>query len=72
MGPSPLERKERNDILSPLFVLVPVPKRTDARKPDADIFRPALVVAQALARQLSYIENTPMFVIAVNHSCCRR
>lgn len=32
------------------------------RKPDADIFRLALDVAQAQARQVIYIENTPMFV----------
>jgi len=32
------------------------------RKPDADIFRPALDIAQASARQVVYIENTPMFV----------
>lgn len=32
------------------------------RKPDADIFRLALDVAQASARQVVYIENTPMFV----------
>jgi putative hydrolase of the HAD superfamily len=32
------------------------------RKPDADIFRLALDVAQASARQAVYIENTPMFV----------
>ena len=32
------------------------------RKPDADIFRLALDVAQAPARQVVYIENTPMFV----------
>ena len=32
------------------------------RKPDADIFRLALDVAQAPARQVIYIENTPMFV----------
>ena len=32
------------------------------RKPDADIFRLALDIAQALARQVLYIENTPMFV----------
>jgi putative hydrolase of the HAD superfamily len=32
------------------------------RKPDADIFRLALDVAQTPARQVVYIENTPMFV----------
>ena len=32
------------------------------RKPDADIFRLALEIAQAPARQVVYIENTPMFV----------
>jgi putative hydrolase of the HAD superfamily len=32
------------------------------RKPDADIFRLALDVAQAPARRVLYIENTPMFV----------
>jgi putative hydrolase of the HAD superfamily len=32
------------------------------RKPDADIFRLALDVAQAAAQQVVYIENTPMFV----------
>ena len=32
------------------------------RKPDADMFRLALDVAQASARQVVYIENTPMFV----------
>jgi putative hydrolase of the HAD superfamily len=32
------------------------------RKPDADIFRLALDVAQAPAREVVYIENTPMFV----------
>ena len=32
------------------------------RKPDADIFRFALDIAQAPARQVVYIENTPMFV----------
>jgi putative hydrolase of the HAD superfamily len=32
------------------------------RKPDADIFRLALDIAQAPARQIVYIENTPMFV----------
>lgn len=31
-------------------------------KPDADIFRLALDIAQAPARQVVYIENTPMFV----------
>ncbi len=32
------------------------------RKPDADIFRLALDTAQAPARQVVYLENTPMFV----------
>ena len=32
------------------------------RKPDADIFRLALDIAQAPARQVVYIENTPLFV----------
>lgn len=32
------------------------------RKPDADIFRLALDIAYATARQVVYIENTPMFV----------
>ena len=32
------------------------------RKPDADIFRLALDIAQAAARQVLYVENTPMFV----------
>lgn len=32
------------------------------RKPDSDIFRLALDTAQALVRQVVYIENTPMFV----------
>jgi len=32
------------------------------RKPDADIYRLALDIAQAPARQVVYIENTPMFV----------
>jgi putative hydrolase of the HAD superfamily len=32
------------------------------RKPDVDIFRLALDASQALARQVIYIENTPMFV----------
>jgi putative hydrolase of the HAD superfamily len=32
------------------------------RKPDADIFRLALDVTQAPAREVVYIENTPMFV----------
>jgi putative hydrolase of the HAD superfamily len=32
------------------------------RKPDADIFRLALNIAQASVRQVVYIENTPMFV----------
>jgi len=32
------------------------------RKPDVDIFRVALDIAQVPARQVVYIENTPMFV----------
>ena len=32
------------------------------RKPDADIFKLALDIAQRPARQIVYIENTPMFV----------
>jgi putative hydrolase of the HAD superfamily len=32
------------------------------RKPDADIFRLALDIAQTPAEQVMYIENTPMFV----------
>jgi putative hydrolase of the HAD superfamily len=32
------------------------------RKPDADIFRLALDIAQAPAQKVVYIENTPMFV----------
>ena len=32
------------------------------RKPDVDIFRLALDIAQKPARQIVYIENTPMFV----------
>ena len=32
------------------------------RKPDTDIFRLALDVTQAPARQVIYVENTPMFV----------
>jgi putative hydrolase of the HAD superfamily len=32
------------------------------RKPDADIFRLALDVAQTPARKVVYIENAPMFV----------
>lgn len=32
------------------------------RKPDTDIFRLALDIAQAPAQQVVYIENTPMFV----------
>jgi putative hydrolase of the HAD superfamily len=32
------------------------------RKPDADIFRLALDIAQAPARQVVYVEDTPMFV----------
>ena len=32
------------------------------RKPDADIFRLALDIAQAPVRQVVYIDDTPMFV----------
>ncbi len=32
------------------------------RKPDSDIFRLALDIAQAPAQQVLYLENTPMFV----------
>jgi putative hydrolase of the HAD superfamily len=32
------------------------------RKPDADIFRLALDIAQVPAPQIVYIDNTPMFV----------
>jgi len=32
------------------------------RKPDADIFKLALDIAQTPARQIVYLENTPMFV----------
>ena len=32
------------------------------RKPDAEIFRLALDIAQTPTRQIVYIENTPMFV----------
>ena len=32
------------------------------RKPDADIFRLALDIAQVPIAQIAYIENTPMFV----------
>ena len=32
------------------------------RKPDADIFRLALDIAQTPAREVVYIENTPMFI----------
>jgi putative hydrolase of the HAD superfamily len=32
------------------------------RKPDADIFRLALDIAQTPARHVLYVENTPMFV----------
>ena len=32
------------------------------RKPDADTFRLGLDIAQVPARQVVYIENTPMFV----------
>ena len=35
------------------------------RKPDADTFRLGLDIAQAPARQVVYIENTPMFVHVV-------
>ena len=36
------------------------------RKPDADIFRLALDIAQTPARRVVYIENTPMFVQIAN------
>ena len=32
------------------------------RKPDADIFRLALDIAQTPVEQILYVENTPMFV----------
>ena len=32
------------------------------RKPDADIFRLAMDIALAPARQVVYIENTPLFI----------
>jgi putative hydrolase of the HAD superfamily len=32
------------------------------RKPDEDIFRFALDISQAQARQVVYIDNTPMFI----------
>jgi putative hydrolase of the HAD superfamily len=32
------------------------------RKPDAEIYRLALDISQAPARQVVYVENTPMFV----------
>jgi putative hydrolase of the HAD superfamily len=32
------------------------------RKPDADIFRLALDIAQTPIREILYVENTPMFV----------
>ena len=32
------------------------------RKPDVDIFRLALDIAQVPARQIGYIDNTPLFV----------
>ena len=35
-------------------------------KPDADIFRLALDIAQVPARKIVYIENTPMFVQIAN------
>jgi putative hydrolase of the HAD superfamily len=37
------------------------------RKPDEDIFRFALDIAQAPAEQVVYIENTPMFVQIAEH-----
>jgi len=43
-----------NSFISSSFVHV--------RKPDANIFRLALDITQAPARQVLYIENTPMFV----------
>ena len=36
------------------------------RKPDAEIFRLALDLAQVQARQVLYIENSPMFVEVAN------
>jgi putative hydrolase of the HAD superfamily len=36
------------------------------RKPDAEIFRLTLDIAQVEARQVLYIENTPMFVEVAN------
>ncbi len=41
------------------------------RKPDEDIFRFALDIAQAPAEQVVYIENTPMFVQMAEHSGIR-
>ena len=38
------------------------PALSHLRKPDADIFRLALDIAQTPAEQVVYIENTPMFV----------
>ncbi len=43
-----------DDFISSSFV--------DVRKPDTDIFRLALDIAQTPARHALYIENTPMFV----------
>lgn len=43
-----------DSFISPCFVHV--------RKPGADMFRLALDIAQAPARQVVYIENTPTFV----------
>jgi putative hydrolase of the HAD superfamily len=37
-------------------------RRSRARKPDADMFRLALDIAQTPVSQVVYIENTPMFV----------
>jgi FMN phosphatase YigB (HAD superfamily) len=38
------------------------PGSVHLRKPDAEIFRPGLDIAQAPASRVLYIENTPMFV----------
>jgi putative hydrolase of the HAD superfamily len=40
-------------------------------KPDADMFRLALDIAQAPARQIIYIDNTPMFVQIAEGMCIR-
>ena len=47
---------------APLSIWVVITLFAHLRKPDADIFRLALDVAQTPARQVVYIENTPMFV----------